>query len=73
MIKRLLITSLCLSTPAYAEVFEFNSPAFSGNGYSTHVLTIHQLEQQRKDKIIATSTNFKTTLNQEYTHSSRVR
>jgi hypothetical protein len=53
MIKRLLITSLCLSTPAYAEVFEFNSPAFSGNGYGTHVLTIHQLEQQRKDKIVA--------------------
>lgn len=34
-------------------VFDFNSPAFSGNGYSTHVLTIHQLEQQRKDKIAA--------------------
>lgn len=33
--------------------FGFNSPAFSGNGYSTHVLTIHQLEQQRKDKIEA--------------------
>ena len=33
--------------------FGFNSPAFSGNGYSTHVLTIHQLEQQRKDKIAA--------------------
>jgi hypothetical protein len=34
-------------------VFGFNSPAFSGNGYSTHVLTIEQLEQQRKDKIKA--------------------
>ena len=33
--------------------FSFNSPAFSGNGYSTHVLTIHQLEQQRKDKLAA--------------------
>lgn len=33
--------------------FGFNSPAFSGNGYSTHVLTIHQLEQQRKDKLEA--------------------
>lgn len=33
--------------------FSFNSPAFNGNGYSTHVLTIHQLEQQRKDKIAA--------------------
>ena len=31
--------------------FQFNSPAFSGNGYSAHVLTIEQLEQQRKEKI----------------------
>jgi len=29
---------------------DFKSPSFSGQGYSTHVLTIHQLEQQRKDK-----------------------
>ena len=28
----------------------FKNPSFSGQGYSTHVLTIHQLEQQRKDK-----------------------
>ncbi len=32
-------------------LFQFNSPAFSGQGYSTHVLTIEQLEQQRKDRI----------------------
>lgn len=30
---------------------QFKSPAFSGQGYSTHVLTIHQLEQNRKDKL----------------------
>lgn len=30
---------------------QFSSPAFSGNGWSTHVLTIHQLEQNRKDKL----------------------
>lgn len=54
MKKTLLITFLCLGTTASAEqVFQFNSPAFSGNGYGTHVLTIHQLEQQRKDKIAA--------------------
>lgn len=48
------IISICLATPASAELtFQFNSPAFSGNGYSTHVLTIQQLEQQRKDKITA--------------------
>ena len=51
--KYLLI--LALLVPAYAAsgeiVHQFHSPAFSGNGYSTHVLTIHQLEQNRKDKI----------------------
>ena len=31
--------------------FDFKSPAFNGNGYSSHVLTIEQLEQQRKQKI----------------------
>ena len=29
---------------------QFNSPAFSGVGYSTHVLTIEQLEATRKQK-----------------------
>jgi hypothetical protein len=28
----------------------FNSPSFSGIGYSSHVLTIYQLEQQQKEK-----------------------
>ena len=28
----------------------FNSPSFSGVGYSSHVLTIKQLEDQQKDK-----------------------
>ena len=28
----------------------FNSPAFSGSGYSSHVLTIKQLEDQAKEK-----------------------
>jgi hypothetical protein len=36
--------------------FQFSSPAFSGNGYSSHVLTIEQLEQQRKEKIISDAT-----------------
>lgn len=46
--------ALFVCSPAAAElVFDFNSPAFNGNGYSTHVLTIHQLEQQRKDKLEA--------------------
>jgi hypothetical protein len=32
-------------------VHEFKSPAFSGIGYSSHVLTIEQLESQRRQKI----------------------
>jgi hypothetical protein len=32
-------------------VHQFSSPAFSGQGYSAHVLTIEQLEAQRRQKI----------------------
>jgi hypothetical protein len=32
-------------------VHQFNSPAFSGQGYSSHVLTIEQLEATRKKAI----------------------
>jgi hypothetical protein len=31
--------------------FEFKSPAFSGQGYSSHILTIEQLEANRRQKI----------------------
>lgn len=45
------MTALLVSQAHAGELtHNFNSPAFSGQGYSTHVLTIHQLEQQRKDK-----------------------
>jgi hypothetical protein len=37
----------------------FNSPAFSGLGYSSHVLTIYQLEQQQKEKNKAESAALK--------------
>ena len=30
---------------------EFKNPSFSGNGYSNHVLSVDQLERQRKQKI----------------------
>ena len=52
-----IITSLvlgCLVTPATLAtelVHQFNSPAFSGAGYSSHVLTIEQLEATRRQKI----------------------
>lgn len=55
MKKVAAVCMLLISSTATADqlTFGFNSPAFSGNGYSSHVLSIHQLEQQRKDKLKA--------------------
>jgi len=41
-----------LTTVAYGAELQhnFSSPAFSGVGYSSHVLTIYQLETQARDK-----------------------
>lgn len=54
---RLLLPVLLTLTAPVANAgeltFQFSSPAFSGNGYSSHVLTIEQLEQQRKEKIVS--------------------
>ena len=43
---------LTVSTISHAAEIQhnFNSPAFSGIGYSSHVLTIKQLEDQQKEK-----------------------
>lgn len=42
---------LCSSYAGAAELqHNFNSPSFSGIGYSSHVLTIKQLEDQQKEK-----------------------
>ena len=55
--QRRLLHVLCYSTlfaiPASASeiVHQFNSPSFNGVGYSSHVLTIEQLEATRKQKI----------------------
>ena len=49
--KLLLVLALYSGTLSAAELqHNFNSPAFSGIGYSSHVLTIKQLEDQAKDK-----------------------
>jgi hypothetical protein len=51
-IKTLLLTTLLASNTYAAElVHQFNSPAFSGQGYSTHVLTIETIEAQRRQKL----------------------
>jgi hypothetical protein len=52
-IKKILITLLLISSNSYASelIHQFNSPAFNGVGWSTHVLTIETIEAQRKAKI----------------------
>jgi hypothetical protein len=45
-----LLASIALSASAAELQHNFNSPAFSGLGYSSHVLTLKQLEDQQKDK-----------------------
>ena len=49
-ISTLLVTTLAAN--ASELVHNFQSPSFiPGNGFSQHVLTIHQLEAQRKQKL----------------------
>jgi hypothetical protein len=47
----LIILFATSSASASELVHQFSSPSFSGIGYSSHVLTIEQLETQRKQKI----------------------
>ena len=51
---KLLLLSLLICETVYASplVYEFNDPSFNGGGWSAHVLSIEQIEQQRKQKII---------------------
>jgi hypothetical protein len=54
MKKLLVLFLLPLSAHAADLVHTFQSPAFiPGNGYSQHVLTIHQLEEAKKKEIKA--------------------
>ena len=46
-----VLASTVASTAQAQLVHQFNSPAFSGQGYSSHVLTIEQLEATRKKSI----------------------
>lgn len=52
IIRNLVLIS-AFTGPALAAdiVFQFNSPAFNGVGYSAHILTIEQLEANRKKAI----------------------
>lgn len=54
LLKRYLqVLLITISSNSYASelVHQFNSPAFSGVGYSTHVLTLETIEAQRKQKL----------------------
>ena len=47
-----IIIFITATTASASELtFGFNSPAFNGVGYSSHVLTIEQLEANRRQKI----------------------
>ena len=54
MVKSIIATALMAAITTTANSAElvhiFNSPSFSGIGYSSHVLTLQQLETQAKDK-----------------------
>ena len=54
--KTIILVSLTLLSPVYAGelVHQFQSPAFiPGNGFSQHVLTMHQLEEAKKKELKA--------------------
>ena len=48
-----LILLILLSSSVYAEslIHEFHNPSFSGIGYSQHVLSVDQLQNQRKKQL----------------------
>jgi UDP-N-acetylmuramyl pentapeptide synthase len=52
-LRKFLLVPLIVSLNSNASelVHQFNSPAFNGVGYSTHVLTIETIEQQRRQKL----------------------
>lgn len=53
MFTRVVIATILLTSSVQATelIHEFNSPSFSGDGWSQHVLTIEQLEAQRRQKL----------------------
>ena len=52
LVVTLTLTLLTTKILASDLVHEFKNPAFSGNGYSNHVLSVDQLQEQRKQKNI---------------------
>lgn len=46
-----LLLTITINATATELRHQFNSPSFSGQGWSQHVLTIEQLEHQRRQRI----------------------
>jgi len=68
MIRGLCLTiSVMLIFSAYSAELQhqFNSPAFSGSGFSSHVLTLKQLEDLQRDKNKAISDTLKAKVESE--------
>ena len=52
MFKKLILIMILGATAQASELtHEFGNPAFSGNGYSQHVLSIEQLQYSRKNDV----------------------
>ena len=51
ILTALSIISICSSAVASGIDFKFHSPSFSGNGKSSHYLTIENIEKTRSDAI----------------------
>ena len=52
MFKKLIFIMLICTTAHASELtHDFKNPSFSGNGYSTHVLSIEQLRYSRKNDV----------------------
>lgn len=49
--RTLFILFFCVSVSASELTHDFNNPSFSGQGYSSHVLAIEQLQFTRKQQI----------------------
>ena len=74
-LRKFLLVPLILSLNSNASelVHQFNSPAFNGVGYSTHVLTIETIEAQRRQKLKddATSAEAKAELAKKNTNLAK--
>ena len=53
ILTALSVISICSSAVASGIDFKFHSPSFSGNGKSSHYLTIENIEKTRSDAIKA--------------------